>query len=204
MNKLIVFVGDIEDKLAVAEVLMNANKKVTRIFSVYGGIETTLSETFKRPVGKDTPGNFEVEVQEAHLRRFFSKMAWGVHAVTNFVGKKLTNSNEMIDYFVNKVGGHCQGHDFLYKAAAESIRNQPAGVYLIIDVDMVEAKKMLSLLPGCASIVQITKPDGEHEEGLPFFAFDRSEKSWKKDVIKMFESFNEKTKEKVNGKQRNA
>lgn len=202
MKKVVVFVGEIENKLAVMEVLRKPPISA-HVFSVYGGMEDTLSETFKKPISKFSPTNFDVEVKEVHLRRFFSKLSWGILSVSNFVGKRLTNSKELIDYFVHKVGGTIKGVDYLYREAARSIENQPGAVYLVIDLDMDEAKKLVSFLPGCASIVQITKKDEAHEEGLPFFAFDPSEKSWKKSVVKMFESLIEKSKEQENGKQRN-
>ena len=202
MKKMIILVGDNESKSTVSEVLLSSQKNF-KILEVYHVIQEALSETFKTPLSRSAPKDFTAEVTENHLRKFFGKMARGPNAISNYVGKKINNSNELIDYFM-KIGAHAWGPEFLYKSATESFLDKPVGVYLVIDADMVEAKKMKSLLPSFVEIVQITKPDEEHEEGIPFFSFDPSEKSWKKSLNKMFEIFNENKKETTNGKQRNA
>lgn len=194
MKKLIILTGDQEDKAAVKEVLIK--NKIAKPISLYDRFEDILSQTFDRMVSRSKVVKVDIEIKESHLRKFFGKMQRGIRSLTHFVGKKITSSSDLVDYFVNKVGSFSYGEDFLVKDLIVNYEILPQGIYVLTDADDSQISKISALLPRDVTIVQILKSQEDVKEGSNFFVLDRSRKSWEKAVKQMFETVGKTIQEK--------
>lgn len=203
MKKIIILTGELADRFTVSRALLTT-KAASKQLSLYGNFEQILTETFQTPISRTTPMNLAISsVTENHLRKFFGKFGRGLHSITNFVDKPVATTDDVLNYFVNKVGAHCFGSDFLFADLVKSFINEPAGVYLVSDVSDEEAKKIKSLLPNQTTVVQIVGSGEQAAEGNVPLDMKKTDRALNKSITEALENIKNQWKG-ITNEQRNA
>ena len=74
---------------------------------------------------------FPVELGEHHVRHFFTKINRGSCAVGRYVGKKLADQTESVDYFLNTIAKNSYGENFSVKHFIKEFEYYKNGVYSV-------------------------------------------------------------------------
>lgn len=123
----------------------------------------TLKEVFRFSDDSMAVEKFEkpLEIQESHVRHFFSKMQKGQFAVQRYRGYKVNSPAELMHFFTSTVGKKAYGDDWLEKEFMETFEDYPQGVYTVSDINHAQAKQLKALLGNDFAIVLV----GQTEEG---------------------------------------
>jgi hypothetical protein len=115
--------------------------------------------------------NSPIEINESHVRHFFSKMQKGQHAVQNYRGYKVNTPTELMEFFTIKVGKKAFGEFWLENDFMEVFEGYPQGVYTVSDCNVTQSTQLKSLLGGDFAIVLIGQEGDVSDDSIPRDAY---------------------------------
>jgi len=199
MKKLVILIGDAETVATYDGLLMTVGKSKTE--KAFAGrlsynepLEDIMSEIFSAPIRRFPSTTMDVTINENHLRRFFGKMNRGIFSITNYIGKRLDSACQILDYFENRVGATAFGGGWLGKMFLDKYNNLPAGVYLVSDALVPQARILQALLPNEAEIVHIVGDGQTKLENALAVEPKTNDRATKKSITELLEQLNNKWK----------
>lgn len=157
VKKLIAIVGSDEDNKATVVESFLPHVKKTLTFKKH------VLDLLEESTGRKNTGEYSSDfvVGSQHVRRFFNKLQLGVHAVQNYLGKVLKTPEETVDYFLNTIGNHAYGADWLLKETIKLFENEDEGLYLITDLTLNDAKRLKTMLGNSLALTLVEEATHE-------------------------------------------
>jgi hypothetical protein len=149
VKKLIGVVGE-EGKEQYAECFGSLTKKT---LSFRGHVMSILEESLGKPMNPELDFGPPLVVASHHVRRFFNKLQLGIHAIQNYLDKKLNTRDEAVNYFINTIGAKAYGPDWMYEELIKRFKQEDQGLFLVTDLTLAEAQKLKSMLGSSFALV---------------------------------------------------